>query len=112
MNPLLLLTLLRSNWKIIATVGALLGAFGGGWAVHGWKYASDNAAAIEAAAAEASKQATALEAELGTLRETNRKLSKKAAYETRKDSYRCALPDDGLRLLNAARTGAPGESDR
>ena len=47
----------------------------------------------------------ALEDAVAALRKQTRTLTGRLSHETRKDSYRCPVPADGVRLLNAARTG-------
>ncbi|WP_020474576.1 hypothetical protein [Zavarzinella formosa] len=106
-----------TNYFLIAA--AVIG-FGAGWTIQGWRWDASEKKAVEAAIEQqaadiekANAKSSALERELAGQNELNRTLQGRITRETRNPAYRCRVPADGVRILDAARTGkAPGKSDR
>lgn len=96
------------EWQVTAMT--IIAGFVLGWTINGWRWEAKEADAIKSAVAEAEKKlndfqaaSSDFETELAKLRDNERQLTKRLANETRRDSYRCILPTDGLRLLRQAR---------
>lgn len=98
-----ILTAIFSQWRTLAIVGVV--GFGAGCVVtNKWWEAKESAAQTRAELA-----AGRLEIEIAALRQNARDQNRRHVNETRKDAYRCRVPDDGNKLLNEARSG---KSDR
>lgn len=98
--------------------GAFVVGLAGGWTINGWRWEAKEADAIKNAVAEAEKKlsdfqtaSADFESQIATLRDNERKLTKRLANETRRDAYRCILPTDGLRLLRQARNADTATSE-
>jgi hypothetical protein len=89
-------------------LAALLAGFGGGWVVQGWRWDAAKAeelVALEKKRADEATAATEAETLRAMIEKEIRDMQMRLTHEIRKDAYRCAVPDDGVRLFNDSRTG-------
>jgi uncharacterized protein HemX len=106
------------NWKIFAVLGLVIAILGLGVKVgYGWRDGSclkennERIAAEQKATAAAQKiqneKSTALETQLASLRQTNRRVNALLDNELKHPGYSCPVPVNGLQLLREAVGGKP-----
>lgn len=97
--------LFPNRWVLIA---ACLVSFGSAWKIQGWRWEAERVAqakTIEAQRLSESEEALAAEQRISLIESENKTLKRRLSHEVKKAAYRCAVPADGVGLLNAARTG-------
>lgn len=106
--------------KALAAIAVIAGAALAGWTLRDWQASAEDGAqaAAELKAKEqmellANAVSAKTESAIQNIRVENRTIYQRTQREiTEKPIYHdCVLPADGVRLVNAARAGAAGQSD-
>lgn len=108
---------LMSNWRLAAVLAAMLAMSWLGWTVRGWQEDAEELAeqrgadkAIKASMERESNIASTLETRLQQLRANERVIEREKIKVVDRPVYSVSCLDaDGVRLINAAKAGAPAK---